>query len=57
MGLLDNAKDAVNGEQGERISDSAISKSEETVSSKTGGKFDDKIDAASETADKKVGND
>ncbi|QNE45392.1 antitoxin (plasmid) [Frigoribacterium sp. NBH87] len=57
MGLLDSAKDALNGEQGEKITDSAISKGEETASSKTGGKFDDRIDATGNAADKKIGND
>lgn len=57
MGLLDNAKDAMNGEQGEKITDSAISTSEKTVSSKTDGKYDDKLDATGDAADKKVGND
>ncbi|WP_152970265.1 Rv0909 family putative TA system antitoxin [Frigoribacterium sp. RIT-PI-h] len=57
MGLLDNAKDAMNGEQGEKITDSAISTSEKTVSAKTDGKYDNKLDAAGDAADKKVGND
>ncbi|WP_228514585.1 antitoxin [Frondihabitans sp. VKM Ac-2883] len=44
MGLLDNAKDAMNSDKGEQVSDTGIDKAEDAISDKTGGKFDDKTD-------------
>jgi hypothetical protein len=57
MGLLDDAKDALNSDKGEQVSDTGIDKAEDAISDKTGGKFDDKIDKAGDAADGKVGND
>lgn len=57
MGLLDNAKDALSSDKGEQVSDTGINKAEDAISSKTGGKFDDKIDKAGDAADGKIGND
>lgn len=56
MGLLDSAKDALDNDKGEQISDSGIEKAEGAVSEKTGGKFDEKIDEAGDAVDGKVGN-
>jgi hypothetical protein len=56
MGLLDNAKDAVNSDKGEQVSDTGIDKAEDAVSDKTGGKIDGKIDKAGDAADGKIGN-
>lgn len=56
MGLLDNAKDALNSDKGEQVSDTGIEKAEDAISDKTGGKFDDKIDKAGDAADSKIGN-
>ncbi|ROQ30981.1 antitoxin protein of toxin-antitoxin system [Frondihabitans sp. PhB188] len=57
MGLLDNAKDALNSDKGEQVSDTGIEKAEDAITDKTGGKFDDKIDKAGDAADSKIGND
>ena len=57
MGLMDSAKDALNSDKGEKVSDAGISKAEQAASSKTGGKFDEKIESAGEAADGKVGDD
>jgi hypothetical protein len=56
MGLLDNAKDALNSDKGEQVSDTGIDKAEDAISDKTGGKFDEKIDGAGDAADSKIGN-
>ncbi|WP_082486568.1 antitoxin [Frigoribacterium sp. Leaf186] len=56
MGLMDSAKDALNSDKGEKLSDAGIEKAEQAASSKTGGKFDEKIEKAGETADGKVGD-
>jgi hypothetical protein len=56
MGLLDKAKDALNSDKGEKVSDTGIDKVGDAISNKTGGKFDDKIDKAGKVADDKIGN-
>lgn len=54
-GLADKAKDFANTEKGEQVTDGVIKKGDDAVSSATGGKFDEKIDAGREAADKKIG--
>ena len=54
-GLGDKAKDMLGGEKGEQMSDAGIEKVGDAADSATGGKFGDKIDAAQDAADKKVG--
>ncbi|MBA8793762.1 hypothetical protein FHX74_001367 [Friedmanniella endophytica] len=56
MGLLDDAKNALNNDKGEETSDSAIDKAKEFGSEKTGGKYDDKLDKAGDAVDRQVGN-
>jgi hypothetical protein len=54
-GLADKAKDFLNTDKGENVSDGALKKGDDAISKKTGGKFDDKIDTAREAADKRIG--
>ena len=55
--LGDKAKDALNSDKGEQMSDAAIDKAGDAASSATGGKFDEKIDAGENAADSRVGDD
>jgi hypothetical protein len=55
-GLGDKAKDFANSGKGEKATDSGIDKAEDAASSASGGKFDEKIESAGDTADKNVGN-
>jgi hypothetical protein len=55
-GLGDKAKDFANSDKGEQASDAGLDKAGDAASSATGGKFDEKIDGASDAADKKVGD-
>ena len=54
-GMVDKAKDFANTSKGEQVSDGALDKADDAASSATGGKFDEKIDAGREAADKKIG--
>jgi hypothetical protein len=56
MGLLDNAKDAINSDKGEKLSDSGIEKAETFASDKSGDKYESQIDKAGDAADEKIGN-
>ncbi|MBF4577574.1 antitoxin [Frondihabitans sp. VKM Ac-2883] len=56
MGLLGSAKDALNSDKGEQVSDTGIDRAEDAISDKTGGKFDDKVDKAGDVADSKTGD-
>jgi hypothetical protein len=55
-GLADKARDAMNSDKGEQLSDGAIDKAGDAADSATGGKFEDQIDAGQNAADKKVGD-
>ena len=55
-GLADKAKDALNSDKGEQVSDAAIDRAGDAANSATGGKFDDKIDAGEDAADSRVGD-
>lgn len=55
-GLADKAKGFLNSDKGEKASDSALDKGSQFAESKTGGKYDDKIDKGRDAADDKVGN-
>ncbi|MGC5172485.1 antitoxin [Micromonospora sp. DT81.3] len=55
-GLGDKAKEFLNSEKGEQASDAAIDKAGDAANSATGGKFDDKINAGEDAADRKVGD-
>ena len=54
-GLADKAAAALNSEKGEQMSDAAMNRAGDVARSATGGKFDDKIDAGEDAADRKVG--
>ncbi|WIB59382.1 antitoxin [Curtobacterium sp. MCLR17_007] len=49
-------QDALKGEKAEDISDKVLDGVADAVKKATGGKFDDKIDNARDSADKHIGN-
>ncbi|MFJ4296396.1 antitoxin [Curtobacterium sp. NPDC089689] len=49
-------QDALKSEKAEDVSDKVLDGVADAVKKATGGKFDDKIDSARDTADKHVGN-
>jgi hypothetical protein len=58
MGLDDiknKVKDAVSGDQGEKITDAGIDKAGDAVDAKTGGKGTVHVDKAQQVADGKIG--
>ena len=55
-GLGDKAKEALNSEKGEQMSDAAIDRAGDAANSATGGRFDEKIDAGEDAADARVGD-
>jgi len=55
-GLGDKAADFANSDQGEKATDAGLDKAGDAANSATGGKFDDKIDAGENAADKKIGD-
>ena len=56
MGLMDKAKDALNSDKGEQISDQGLDKAGQVVDQKTGGTHDAQIEKGVTMADKKLGN-
>ena len=56
MGIFDKAKDALNSEKGEQISDSVLDKGAEVAQDKLGEDKADQIDKARDAADGKLGN-
>lgn len=54
-GLFDKAKDLLNSEQGEKISDQVLDKAAAAADTATGGKHTDKIASGRDTADKHLG--
>lgn len=56
MGIFDKAKDALNTDKGERISDSALDKGAELAKGKLGEDKADKIDSARDQLDERIGN-
>ncbi|MFB9775278.1 antitoxin [Brevibacterium otitidis] len=59
MGLGDlgnKAKDAMNSDKGEQVSDQGLDKVADKASDMTGGKFDDQINQGRGQADKHLGN-
>lgn len=59
MGLgdfADKAKDAVNSEQAEGVTDNALDKGADFANDKTGGKFEDQVNQGRDAADGKLGN-
>lgn len=59
MGLDDlkaKAEGLVSSEKVESVSDAALDKAAEAAKKATGGKFDEKVDAARDAVDDKLGN-
>jgi hypothetical protein len=59
MGIDDlkkKATDALDSDKGERGSDAALDKGGDAASRATGGKHDERIDSATDRADRSVGN-
>lgn len=55
MGLLDDAKKALNSDKGEKASDGVLDKASRIASQKTGGKHDEQVTKATEFIDRKIG--
>ena len=55
VGLLDNAGQFLNSEQGEQMSDQAIQSGSDAVNDATGGKFSDQVTQAGQLADDRIG--
>ena len=53
--LVNKAKDALNSEQGEQISDQVITGASDAADKVTGGKFADQVDGAQQAADDFLG--
>ena len=56
MGIFDKAKDALNSDKGEQLSDSALDKGADLAKSKLGEDKADKIDSARDQLDDRIGN-
>jgi hypothetical protein len=54
-GLFDKAKDLLNSEQGEKISDQVLDRAAQAADKATGGKHSDQIRSGREAADKRLG--
>jgi hypothetical protein len=55
-GFVDKAKDALNSDKGEQISDKGLDKAGDLADQKTGGGHDAQIDKGRDLADGKLGN-
>ena len=55
MGMMDKAKDALNSDKGEQVSDQGLDKAGQIADQKTGGTHDAQIDKARDLADGKLG--
>lgn len=56
MGLLDKAKDALNSDQVEEVSDSILDKVEEVATEKLGAEHADKAKEIRDEVDNRIGN-
>ena len=56
MSMMDKAKDALNSDKGEQVSDKALDKGEQLADQKTGGTHDAQIEKGVTLADKQLGN-
>jgi hypothetical protein len=54
-GLGDKAKDLLNSDKGEQVSDQALDKGEQLADQKTGDKHDQQIDKGRDLADDRIG--
>ena len=55
--LFDKAKQLVNSEQGEKVTDQVLGTVADIVSKRTGGKHDEQIDQARRFVDERLGRD
>jgi len=55
-GLGDKAKDLLNSDKGEQVSDTGLDKAGQIADQKTGGTHDAQIDKGRDLADGKIGN-
>jgi hypothetical protein len=55
VGLMDKAKDGLNSDKGEKVSDQALDKAGQAADQKTGGNHDAQIDKGRDLADDKIG--
>jgi hypothetical protein len=53
--MKDKAQQALNTDQGEKVSDEALQKGATEASSMTGGKYDEQIQKGEQAADEKIG--
>lgn len=56
MGVFDKAKDALNSDKAEQVTDQGLDKAADAAKDKLGEDKHDKVDQAREAADKKLGN-
>ena len=56
MNIFDKAKDALNSDKAEEISDKGLNAVSGAADKVTGGKYTDKIENARDAADDKIGN-
>ena len=56
MGIFDKAKDALNSDKGEQVSDSALDKGADIAKSKLREDKADKIDSARDQLDERIGS-
>ena len=56
MSIFDKAKDALNSEKAEQVSDQALDRAESFAKSKAGSEHHDKITGVRDSIDKKIGN-
>lgn len=54
-GLSNKAKEFLNSDKGEEVSDNVLQKAADAAKKATGGKYDDKIDGAHQSADDRIG--
>lgn len=54
--LTNKAKDAMNSDKGEEITDQGLDKASDAANNVTGGKFEDQINKVRDGADDKLGN-
>lgn len=56
MGIFDKAKDALNSEKAEQVSDKGLDQAEKFASQRAGEEHREKISNARDSIDKKIGN-
>ncbi|MCG7279168.1 Uncharacterised protein [Corynebacterium imitans] len=56
MGVFDKAKDALNSDKAEQVTDQGLDKAADAAKDKLGEDKHDKVDQVRDAADKKLGN-